>query len=51
MQEKHQEFYDLIAYIGFGWDSISNTIIASEVVWAEYIKVKFISTIYYLAFY
>ncbi|KAK0575135.1 hypothetical protein LWI29_034424 [Acer saccharum] len=35
---KHHVFSDLISHTGFGWDHISNTVTASEVVWAEYIK-------------
>ncbi|KAH9792734.1 hypothetical protein KPL71_004254 [Citrus sinensis] len=36
--KKHREFSDLIAYTGFGWDLVSNTVTSSKAVWAEYIK-------------
>ncbi|KAH9769639.1 hypothetical protein KPL71_012093 [Citrus sinensis] len=38
LRKKHREFSDLVAHIGFGWDPVSNTVTASEAVWAEYIK-------------
>ncbi|ESR49731.1 hypothetical protein CICLE_v10033776mg, partial [Citrus x clementina] len=38
LYKKHREFSDLVAHTGFGWDLISNTVTASEAVWAEYIK-------------
>ncbi|ESR60604.1 Myb DNA-bind 3 domain-containing protein [Citrus sinensis] len=37
--KKHREFSNLIAHTGFGWDLVSNTVTASEAVWAEYIKI------------
>ena len=39
LRTKHRVFSDLISHTGFGWDPISNTVTASEAVWAEYIKV------------
>ncbi|XP_024038253.1 uncharacterized protein At2g29880 [Citrus clementina] len=38
LRKKHREFSDLVAHTGFGWDLVSNTVTASEAVWAEYIK-------------
>ncbi|KAK0585997.1 hypothetical protein LWI29_037568 [Acer saccharum] len=38
LRKKHQEFSDLIEHTGFRWDPVANTIIASDEVWADYIK-------------
>ncbi|GAY55212.1 hypothetical protein CUMW_162670 [Citrus unshiu] len=38
LRKTHREFSDLVAHAGFGWDPVSNTVTASEAVWAEYIK-------------
>ncbi|KAH9682422.1 Myb DNA-bind 3 domain-containing protein [Citrus sinensis] len=38
LRKKHREFSDLVAHTRFGWDPVSNTVTASEAVWAEYIK-------------
>ncbi|ESR42149.1 hypothetical protein KPL70_017530 [Citrus sinensis] len=43
LRKKHREFSALIAHTRFGWDPVSNTVIASEAIWAEYIKVKLYS--------
>ena len=50
LRKKHREFSDLIEHTGFGWDPIANTVTASDDAWANYIKVLFTFTYYYLTF-
>ncbi|KAH7575724.1 hypothetical protein ACOSP7_004370 [Xanthoceras sorbifolium] len=38
LRKKHREFSDLIQQSGFSWDPVTNTVTASEVVWADYAK-------------
>lgn len=39
LRKKLREFSDLIKHPGFEWDPATNTVIASDEVWAEYTKV------------
>ncbi|KAK3198449.1 hypothetical protein Dsin_021864 [Dipteronia sinensis] len=38
LRKKHREFSNLIEHCGFSWDPITNIVIASEDVWADYVK-------------